>query len=72
MARREKNKEELTTKMHSEFGVDNDTRRKHVTWTALSVIASGFMSEAVAMKKYNVTDKEIEKYTAEYDELSDD
>lgn len=72
MAKKEKNKEELTTKMHSEFGVDKDTDQKHATWTALESIADGDMTKQEAMEEYGVTEEDFKKYTPEYDELSDD
>jgi len=62
--------DELTKKMHSEFGADRETERKHKTWTALGVIASRFMNKVEAMEKYGVTEEDFTKYTPEWENLS--
>lgn len=71
MARKSKFPEELTELMHSELSVSDDQDQKHATWTALDAIADGAMSKTEAMEEYGVTEKDIEKYQPEWDDLND-
>lgn len=72
MAKQNKLPEELTAKMHSEFQVSDESDRKHITWSALDAIADGDMTKSEAMEEYGVTESDFMKYTAEWEELSDE
>lgn len=59
-------KEELTTKMHSEFTIDQETELKH---RAFSALQSGADLET-ASRRYDVPIEIIKKYEPEYNELN--
>lgn len=69
MAKRRKNKEELTAKMHSEFEVSEDQDRKHVAMTALEVIESGLMTEGEAIKAYGLDKLDLDWARNNVDDL---
>ncbi|RWX00929.1 hypothetical protein [Flavobacterium cerinum] len=64
-------KEELTTKMHSEFTVSNDTDKKHRAFSAITSMRSLDYSIDQVAELYNVSKNDIEKYLPEYDLLTE-
>jgi len=68
MAKR-KNKEELTTKMHSEFTVTDEMDRKHITWSVLDMIDQKVLTKAEAMEIYGITQKDLDNYQDEWKAL---
>jgi hypothetical protein len=71
MANRKRNKEELTTKMHSEFTVSEETDRKHVVFTALHVIDQKLMTIPQAITAYGLTPEDLDKHRDEWDDLKE-
>lgn len=69
----EKLKEELTTKMHSEFNVSMDTEIRHRAGSLWSVI--GFDSDKATMKKwcisYGLTISQAMKYKVYWQKLAE-
>lgn len=55
--------EELTTAMHSEFTVSEETDIKHRCWTAWECIEDGDFSFDKACQVYNVTKEKMLIYT---------
>jgi len=61
-------KEELTTKMHSEFAVSEDTATRHRVFSAIRSMRNGYsVSDVTSL--YGVTEKDIAKYSTQYNEL---
>ena len=59
-------KEELTTKMHSEFEVDEETQRKHRVWNLLDYEKMNpKTTRADHLKLFRVTEEEVTRYGAE-------
>lgn len=58
-------KEELTTKMHAEFSLDQETEIKHRAFSALS---SGLPLKRAA-EIYDVSENAIESYRKEFEQL---
>jgi hypothetical protein len=63
--------DELTTKMHSEFSVSEETEKKHVVFTALKVIDSKVMTKSKAMAVYAITQADVKKYQEEWNNLNE-
>ena len=63
-------KEELTTKMDSEFSVSKETDVKHRCFCALKDIQSFSYSTERVCALYNVSPEQIERYKAEFLALS--
>lgn len=63
-------KEELTTKMHSEFNVSPETDVKHIAFAALSRIKKyGYTMEEV-LSIFDITEKQILQHEAEFNRLA--
>lgn len=63
-------KEELTTKMHSEFIISDDEDLKQRCWCALKQLQSGdWLLESVA-KSFSVTPAQIESFRDEFELLT--
>ena len=63
-------KEELTTKMHSEFTISEETNIKHKCFAALNdMLKYNYTIEEVS-KIFGVTITDIRKHTLEFDELN--
>lgn len=60
--------EELTTKMHSEFSVNNDIDVKHRCLCALQDLQDGYTMPQLT-KLYNVTEAQINEAKNEFDLL---
>lgn len=60
MAKRRKSKEELTTEMHSEFSVSEETDRKHIIITAQGVVDDGLMTKTEALKAYGLNKEDLD------------
>ena len=63
-------KEELTTKMHSEFSIEEETDVKHRCFCALKCIKDYFYSIEKASILYDVSPEDIEKFKSEFEQLS--
>lgn len=59
-------KEELTTKMHSEFIVSEDTDLKHRVWALLSEAERRGVEAKVLMAGYGLTVDQVERYRPGY------
>jgi uncharacterized protein (DUF433 family) len=59
-------KEELTTKMHSEFAVDEETELKLSVWTLLSECDRRKITPESLIDVYGLTMQDIEKYKQSY------
>lgn len=62
-------KEELTTKMHSEFTVSKETEIKHLCFTALNDLSNYDYTIQEVSKIYGVSVAKINEYKAEFDKL---
>jgi hypothetical protein len=63
-------KEELTTKMHSEFTISKETEIKHLCFTALNDILNyGYAIQEVS-KIYGVSVDQIKQHKPEFDKLN--
>jgi hypothetical protein len=62
-------KEELNTKMHSEFIVSEENNVKHKCFAALRDMSKFNYSIDKASKTYNVSISQIESYTSEFNKL---
>jgi len=67
-------KEELTTKMHSEFTISAETEVKHRVFTLLTVLGSDniFLNPKFLYyaNLYNVKIEDVKKHIDEFDELN--
>jgi len=64
-------KEELTTKMHSEFKVSPETQLKHRVFTLLSLTGTEDINLIKRwMPLYDVTITDVEKYKQAFKQLS--
>ena len=61
-------KEELTTAMHAEFTVDEETDLKHTCWAALGCIANRMKVDR-AIDIYEIELKDLKKNLDEYNKL---
>lgn len=59
-------KEELTSKMHSEFDVDNETEISHRVHTVITTVEDGDFTLKEALEVYNVTRSQYEKYSQKW------
>ncbi len=55
-------KEELSTQQHGEFTVDQETEIKHRVWTAQGTVDSGLYTLKEALKWYDLTEEQYNKY----------
>lgn len=62
-------KEELTTKMHSEFQVDSDTEIKHRVWALLSYCDNAKINTTDAIDEFDLTIEQVEKHKQSYLDL---
>lgn len=62
-------KEELTTKMHSEFQIDSETEIKHRVWALLSYSDNAGLSINEAIGEFDLTIEQVEKYKQSYLDL---
>lgn len=62
-------KEELTSKMHSEFNVDSETEISHRVSCVVDELKEGFGSLDELLKDYNVTKEQYETYRAKWEKL---
>lgn len=62
-------KEELTTKMHSEFSVSEETDIKHRVWRLLSYCDSSGVDEKTHADYVGLTMEQVEKHKTEYQRL---
>lgn len=63
-------KEELTTKMHSEFTVDAETAVKHKVWSLLSSCKVQGMTVDELIDQYDLREEDVEKYRQSYLDLN--
>lgn len=62
-------KEELTTAMHSEFSVSNETEIKHRVWSVLSRSEREGNAPEDYLERYDLTKDQLEKHKPSYFEL---
>jgi hypothetical protein len=60
-------KDELTTKMHSEFAISSETEIKHRVWALLTLTGAEDNEQIKKwMSSYEVTMSEVEKHITEF------
>ncbi|SFS30735.1 hypothetical protein [Lutibacter maritimus] len=62
-------KEELTTKMHSEFSIDSETEISHRVSCVVDELNEGYDTLEVLLKDYNVTIEQYNKYRSKWEKL---
>lgn len=62
-------KEELTTKMHSEFSIDSETEISHRISCVVDELNEGYDTLEVLLKDYNVTIEQYNKYRSKWEKL---
>lgn len=62
--------DELTSKMHSEFQIDDETDIKHKVWALLSMADHTKTSYQYWMDSYAVTEADVEKHRKSYLDLN--
>lgn len=62
-------KDELTSKMHSEFTVDSETEISHKVSCVVDELNEGFGTLDELLKDYNVSLEQYEKYRSKWEKL---
>lgn len=62
-------KDELTTKMHSEFSIDNETEISHRVSCVVDELHEGFGTLEQLLEDYGVTKEQYEKHRLKWEKL---